>query len=117
LPANQARLLGEIFHSTRRIPQTVRPDDIEARHGIPREHVVDLLVTLQEHGFVELRGSGLRFPYTLVRRPEDRVELIDQLTASLHDAKERQAARIQQTYELATTNDDIAGQLAQYFGE
>ena len=88
-----------------------------AQHGIPREQVVELLVTLQKHGFIELKGSLIQFPYTLVRSPENQAELIDRLTASLHDAEDRQAARIRQMYELATTNDDIAGQLAQHFGE
>lgn len=87
------------------------------RIGEPRQRVVAALEFLSEKGDLELKVSGIRNGYRVVRAPEDPAELAATLSKRFADAETRDIARVDGMVAMTTQSDCLVRSLLGYFGE
>ena len=84
---------------------------------VSRDRIIAALDYLGENGMLELKTAGVRYRYTLLRRPEE----VDTLARKLHrrtlQREVGEIARLRQVTELVEKDDCQVAALSAHFGE
>ncbi|GFK94228.1 ATP-dependent DNA helicase RecQ [Fundidesulfovibrio magnetotacticus] len=92
-------------------------EDAATRTGEPRERIVAALEYLHNRGDIDLKASGTRQRYRVVRRPESREELVRDLMRRFGERENRELTRVRQMMDLAGEPNCLTRALLGYFGE
>jgi ATP-dependent DNA helicase RecQ len=83
----------------------------------PRERIVTALDWLGEQQLLEVKASGVRHRYQVLRRPDSLPALTDELYQRIVKREQAELKRLQQVLELATQDSCRTNTLAAHFGE
>jgi len=100
-----------------RIWYRVDPREAAAALGEERSRIVKALDYLSEKGHIELRTANTRARYAVLRRPEDRAQLLEALHVRFDRRERNEVGRIQEVLALVTSEACQPNQLAARFGE
>ena len=117
--ASRARLLRGIFGQAkkRRVWFDIDVGQTVEATGATRAQVVGALCDLEQRGDLELRVTGIRQGYRLVRAPEDPDALVTTLADRFLAAEQRDLERIRRVLDLTSREGCVVRELLAYFGE
>ncbi len=82
-----------------------------------RDRIIQALDWLGEQQLLEVKVSGIRLRFELMRQPESIDALVDELYKRIIKREEAEINRLQQVVELITMDDCQSNALASHFGE
>jgi ATP-dependent DNA helicase RecQ len=95
----------------------LKPTEIAAATGAPREKIVTAIVNLQMAGDVSLRISGVRHGFKRKKDPGDIAALTAGLVEKFQVRELADLARLRQVLGLSAQRGCLTGYLTRYFGE
>lgn len=91
-------------------------ESVASALAVRRAEVVGVLDTMDERGFIDLQSSGMRYPYRILRHPEDVEALATTLHARALDRESRELGRLAEVFDLVEATDCQTARLAAHFG-
>jgi ATP-dependent DNA helicase RecQ len=117
--AGRQEFLRAVFRQAKKARTwlTIDVDRAAATIGCDRQRVIRALDYLAEQGLLELKTSGVRNRYRVLRRPDDLAALAADLHRRAQERERRELARLQQVLDLAGHDGCQASALGAHFGE
>jgi len=115
----RARFLGRVLSCSKKARTWFSIDLTESAEklGEPRQRLVAALEYLAQKGELELKVSGVRHGYRVLRRPENGAALAHTLAERFFDAETRDIERLRGVMALAVHPSCVVSELLGYFGE
>ena len=115
----RAEFLERVFDASKKGRKwyTMMPDEIAEAIDEPRGRILKALEYLESKGHVELKPSGLRHGYRILRRPGDPAELAGALYARFGERERKDAASVQRVIDFAEDDGCLVRHLLAHFGE
>lgn len=118
-PPEERAFLVSVFKTAKqgRVWFTVDPDAMAETLGTSRERITQALDRLGEREQLEVKASGSRLRFRVVRRPDDLDALAESLNARLAQRERAEVERLAQVLALAGHDGCQTGALTEHFGE